>query len=208
MNAQTKLLVSILFPLAVLSGCASSPPLLPITNVDERIQFNGFSVLPPNGSNWNWVGREGQNKSEFFNTTFAKTDGDRTYLARAHLEDARNLDFDISDFEALIVYLKRSDAYKEGPRQENMMLEMATDNSIGISCVRFDLEAEDPRVPGSPGEVFKVDAHGLYCPHPFESKVLAHIAYTRRAPKGQPYVASRDEGERFVNSLEFTTVNR
>ena len=52
-----------------LAGCAAGPPLLPIGTADERWQFNGFSVVPPAGPDWHWVGREGQNRTKFFNAT-------------------------------------------------------------------------------------------------------------------------------------------
>ncbi len=64
------LLSVIIFLSLVVAGCATSPPLMPITDPDKRIQFNGFSVLPPKGEGWHWVGREGQDKSMFFNTSY------------------------------------------------------------------------------------------------------------------------------------------
>ena len=80
--------------LVSLAGCATQQPLIPITDSDERIYFRGFSVLPPSGSKWNWVGTEDQNKSGFFNATFFKGKRHQTYIARVELLNAKNENFD------------------------------------------------------------------------------------------------------------------
>ena len=126
----------------------------------------------------------------------------------AKLQNASNLNFDINDLQKLSVHLKTLDKLKEGRRQSNMKLELRTDTSTGQPCMRFDLEAEDSDVPNKPGITFIIDAHGLYCPHPKDSKVIALIEYTRRTPKGDSFIAERSEGERFLNSIELTMINR
>ena len=206
-QTMNKFRVAVIAPiilLIIMAGCASQPPLLPITNPEQRYEFNGFSVLPPKGTGWNWVGREGQNKRDFFNTTFAKMDGDRTYLAKAELLNTQGMSF--TNLEELIEELKTWNLFKEGPRQVNMKLDMKIDSAIGNRCVRFDFEAEDHQIPGRPGAIFDIDTHGFYCLHPKADNVLAQIIYSRRTPKGQPYVADITEGERFIHSVEFTNV--
>jgi len=188
-----------LFPVIVLlsvfvAGCATHPPFVPVSDSDQRVQYNGFSVLPPKGDGWHWVGREGQDKSTFFNTTYAKGEGVRTYLAHASLQDTEGKTY--TPDEIISEVIGKQNLYKQGPRQKDLVLNTKTDHSLGIPCIRFDLTAIDPNVPNRPGELFKLDAHGFYCSHPDTDGVLMNIVYTRRAPEDEPYIGSADEGER------------
>ena len=199
-------IVFVLLSIAVVSSCATSIPQLPITDPDERIQFNGFSLLPPKGHGWNWVGRKEQDKSEFFNAMFTKNDGDRTYVAKVRLFDTEEKEF--HNPEELLSFVKSAKNMNEAPRQRNIRSTFKIDYSLGSPCVRFDFEADDPLVPGKPNIVFAIDAHGLFCAHPTASNVMMMIDYSRRSPKGQPYVAGTDEGEHFLMSVQFTEVQR
>ena len=201
-----KALASVRLLSVLMNGCASQPPQIPVNNPDERFVFNGFTVLPPEGLGWSWVGRPGQDKSSFFNTTFVKQDGDRTYVARAWLLDAGGRDN--SDLENLMDWLKTSDMLREGPRQKGITHDLREDHSLGTPCVRYDFDAEDTRPVNRPGMVFDLDGHGFACPHPKNPGVLAQIGYSRRTPKGQPYLAGLNEGERFMKSIKFTAVRR
>lgn len=188
------------------AGCAASPPQIPISDPDERLLFNGFSVLPPDGPGWNWVGRPGQEKSRFFNVTFVKQDGDRTYVSRVILADAGGKDN--SDLDDLMGWLKNSTFLREGPRQMGITYDLHRDDTLGTGCVRYDFDAVDTRPANRPGMVFDLDAHGMYCVHPLDPGVLVQIGYSRRSPQGLPYVGGLDEGERFLSSLRFLPVRR
>lgn len=206
LHVNLTMLLRVFLLTALLGGCASQPPQVPITDSTERLVFNGFSVLPPEGENWNWVGRPGQDKSSFYNTTFVKKDGDRTYVARVMLADTGGEDY--RDLEKLIDWLKTSEMLQEGPRQKGIAYDLKKDSTLGTPCVRYDFDAEDTRPAKRPGMVFNLDGHGLTCPHPAASDVIVQIGYSRRSPKGTPYVAGLNEGERFLESVEFTPVRR
>ena len=34
-------------------GCAGGPQFIPVTDPTQRLEFEGFSILPPQGDNWN-----------------------------------------------------------------------------------------------------------------------------------------------------------
>lgn len=199
------LLSLLLFPV-FLAGCATSPPLIPIDDANERLVFNGFSVLPPAGTGWNWVGRSGQDKSRFYDTTFVKQDGDRTYVTRVILADAEGKDY--SDLDGLMGWLKTSAMLREGPRQRGITYDLKKGDTLDAPCVRYDFDAVDTRPANRPGMVFDLDGHGLYCPHPLDAGVMVQIGYSRRSPQGQSYVAGLDEGERFLSSVRFLPVRR
>jgi hypothetical protein len=191
--------------LIVLVGCASSPPLVPVTNSNDRLQFNGFSLLPPQGAGWNWVGREDQDKIKIYDTTFVKMDGDRTYVARAQLLDSQERD--LSNPQDLLEFVRGSDIVKELPGEQNKVSTVVLEETLGRPCARYDFDAEGySGVSGKGNTVFSLDAHGLICTHPKTDTALAWIAYTRRSPKGESYLAGREEGEAFLASVKFTEV--
>ncbi len=188
-------------------GCASVPPLIPITDPEQRQQFNGFSVLPPRGKDWNWVGRDGQDTSHFFNATFVKRPSGttpNTYVAIVEVLHTEGRKFVTS--EQLHSYVKNLNIMQEGPRQQNVKSVFAIDHTLGPLCVRFDLEATDPSVLGWSGSIFNVDVHGFTCVHTKTADVLVTIAYSRRTLQGHPPLGGNDEGEWFLSNLQLTSV--
>ena len=203
-TAKTYLL-PILATALLVAGCATTIPQLPITDPDERIQFNGFSLLPPKGTGWKWIGRKGQDKSAFFNTTFSKADGDRTYFAMAALLDTEGKE---SSPDELLSEVKNYEMFKEGPRQTNIKSTFKIVHTLGHPCVRYDFTAEDHNVPYNPNTIYKLDGHGFFCTHPKANGVVTIITYSRRSPKNASYVGAAEEGERFLESVQFTEVKR
>ena len=188
-------------------GCASIPPLIPITDPEQRRQFNGFSVLPPKGKNWNWVGRDGQDTSHFYNSTFVKRPPQatlNTYVAIVEVVNSVGRKFVTS--EQLYSYVKNLKIMQEGPRQQNVKSVFVIDDTLGPTCVRFDLEATDPSVPGWSVSIFNVDVHGIMCVHTKTADVLVTIAYPRRTVQGHRPLGDNDEGEWFLNNLKLTPV--
>ena len=207
-------LIGLLSLVLMLGGCALQRQYMPVTNSNDRTVFMGFSVLPPGGVGWKWVGSAEQDKGSLSKTNFFKKDGDRTYAAIALMIDAREGARACStcwewssDLPKLIVQLKASGRFQEAPRQTGMKLDMKIDRTLTTPCVRYDLESEDPGVPGRPGMIFDFDLHGFVCPHPETSGFFAMIEYSRRHPKGQPPIAGRNEGEQFLESLEIMAVH-
>ena len=197
----------------LLLGCASTPDLTPIEDYEKRLEFNGFSVLPPGGADWSSANVNTLSDDRNPTVSFVKKDGDLTFYA-----DGKIMDFndgidprdeeELQDPEKLMKAVKGTKLFQEGPRQTNMVSTFGVDESLGTPCVRFDLNAEDTQVPGRPGETFKLDSHGYYCHHPISENVILHILYSRRAPKSESYIAGKEEGERFLQSVKFTAFKR
>ena len=140
------------------------------------------------------------------NTTFIKKDGDSTYVAYVALGKIEGRD--VSDPGQLLAFVRNTEKFREGPRQRNLKLTFKIDHPFGQPCVRYSLVGEDPKVPGSPGVVFDIDAYGLVCPHPTATGFTAWIDFSRRSPKGVPHAGGIDEGERFLKSVQFMDVRR
>jgi hypothetical protein len=195
--------LTILLVLGLVTGCASGPSLVPVEDSETRLEFDGFSVLPPTGRNWQWVGRAGAETKDLGQTVFVKRDGERTYVSVA---GPHPVTADISDSEKLRNYVSNQDTVREiESRQQNVNSRLDVVEEFGVTCVRFDMDAEDHGVPGRSGVVFKLDAHGYYCRKPDSEGELTYLAYTRRAPQGQTYLAGAEEGERFLGSFLYTS---
>lgn len=193
--------------LTAVGGCATTPSLVPVSEPDTRVGYNGFSLLPPSGSGWSWVGRAEQDRSRFFETTFVKRDGTRTCVARAWLLETGGENY--RDPDRLLRYVRSAPIMQENARQSNMSSAFSVVDTLGPPCVRYDFDAIDTRAPGQPrGKTFDIDGHGLVCSHPYNEGVIGWFAYSRRSPQGQDYVASVEEGERFLESVRFEQIRR
>jgi hypothetical protein len=179
---------------------------VPVRNSDDRLHFNGFSVLPPSGVNWHWVGTDERDKSRLFSTTFVKKEGSSTCIAHAELLDTRGRQFPTPD--DLLAFLRTQERFREASRQRNLRADFRIESTLGPACVRFDGMAEDPEAPGHPGSVLDLDFHGYACVHPVTPGVIGEISYSGRTPRGRPHVATPEEGEHFLRSMLFTGVRR
>jgi hypothetical protein len=202
----TRLCVLATAALLTVAGCAFGPPLVPVRNSDERLHFNGFSLLPPSGASWHWVGTDQQDKGRLFSTTFVKKEGSSTCIAQAGLLDSEGRQFPTPD--DLLAFMRGQERFKEAGRQRNLRVDFRIESTLGPSCVRFDGVAEDHEAPGHSGSVLDLDFHGYTCVHPATSGVIGEISYSGRTPKGRPHVARPEEAEHFLRSMLFTEVRR
>ncbi|MDH3378436.1 MAG: hypothetical protein OEQ39_15960 [Gammaproteobacteria bacterium] len=199
----------IVIAIGAVVGCASAPPLTPIADPEQRLQFNGFSVLSPNGKYQNWVGRDGQDAAHLLNATFVKRPPQttpNTYIAMVEIINAQGGKFATS--ERLHNYVKNLQIMQAAPRQQIVKSAFAIDDALGPLYVRFDLEATDPSVPGWSESTFNVDVRGYQYVHFRAADFLVTIAYSRRTLQGNSPLGGNDEGEWFLNNLQLTDVQR
>lgn len=197
------ILVAITSALASLSACSVTPELVPVDPSGGRMEFNGFSILPPGGTGWQRVAAGDGATRELTNITFVKGNGEASYIAEIAVIDAREQPF--TSIDELMATLRTTPRFLESPRQTNLRYEMKPDNALGSDCARFDLVATDTRSPGHPGQVLDIDSQGFYCLHPSKGFVL-QAYHSRRTPRGIPHVADLEQGERLVRSVQMLPV--
>jgi hypothetical protein len=182
----------VLISIAVIAGgCAT---------LRGRRQFDGFSIMPPQGEGW--TAREhpeqgvpiafslGPPTQERPGTVVAMVQ--QTYLALP--QDLVRLAESVAE-----------DHWKE-PRYSRIAFKTAVDRSLGADCIRHAARMEDRGVPGYPaGSVFIFEVRGFRCVHPSDPRLVIDISYSQRFPLGQVWDPVFDPNvEPFLRSLVFT----
>jgi hypothetical protein len=200
-------------------GCATPAPprdprVRPVENLAERLVFQGFSVLPPQGQGWLIIpaGDEDPPRARTV-VSLGKPLRERrtTRPEELHTGGARVLVLDVQDtrFDSPEAYRRFvEDEAKRGLtgrrfRQIESRYAIEPEGPAPL-CVRHETVVEDSQVPGFRGAVFVLAARGLRCVHPHWPQYLVDVSYSQRMHRGQPFALLEPEGEPFIQSLRFT----
>ena len=205
-TTQFKTCIVIVAALAIAGGCATGPTAIPIKDPTQRIEFEGFSILPPQGEKWFVV-----SPLPLFETaqySFAKDNGGRgvTATALAFLSFTR-IDTVPAELRSSLLESRAFRAEMEQTvdtgRNHPVSLKKNFEEFHGAKCLRLDITAEDRGVPQFPGVAFILNNRELVCLHP-HSPIIVTLVYSQRAIQGAPFLSEEGEGETFLNSLVFT----
>lgn len=191
--------------LAVAVSFGGHPPLRDGTSpphVGERLDFNGFSLLPPQGQGWHVQARYAAGVA-FVRPT---TESPATVEHAAHTLVATAIFYSRDEApdggpEALRNFAEQW-SRREGQGSRIIDSQVVPDGSLHAECVRIDAAAEQRR----PSLTFRLMLHSFLCRHPYAPKRLFQIGYAERRPDGAPSVLTaevRRELERFVRSVTF-----
>jgi YVTN family beta-propeller protein len=180
------------------------PKLLPIEDPSNPIEFQGFSILPPQEGEWKLV-------RNWYNAMLAKDTvktkkGSHTFIAMVQTSTIEE------DFEKKEVFLQhvKENFLEKGllSRYRIISTDLKFHDIEDALCVRYDQLLEDRGVPGSRGSVFMMELHGVTCRHPDNPKMIINLGYSQRTPPGVKRVPLEEEGEPFLSSLSFTPLKR
>jgi tetratricopeptide (TPR) repeat protein len=199
---------------AIVAGCnATKPDLTPISDPTQRLEFEGFSILPPRAKGWNrliWM--EQQQPKAVPNVPVRALFAVRAYFIKRLSEEATSPSglhrltavvrtFNVEDLkvESHIGFLKEM---AEGFSGETFL-----DKFFGRDCFRYQStsEVQNPKFPNS---VFVISKHGFVLPQPTSSTLFIMVEYRQYYAQGvQPLSAEalKREVEPFQNSLEFSS---
>jgi tetratricopeptide (TPR) repeat protein len=199
------LLVVLLIQACIISAvCDAGPDLKPrpITNPTQRVEFDGFSILPPRAKGWIRLEQPPQSGP---NWTV------KSYFIKRLKEEVKSP----SDLHRLTAVVRTFNA--EGLKIENpidFLKEIAggfsresfLDKCLGRDCVRYQsTEAqENPRFPGS---VFLINKRGSVILHPDSPTLVINVEYRQYYARGAHPLSAEaleTEVEPFQKSLEFT----
>jgi hypothetical protein len=182
-------------------GCAPSITRTPIEDLAKRIEFERFSILPPQGEKWYIVSPSGP-----YNVAFQKqldvTMGPKPSVAAtvfsARIDGVAQAEKQ-SFLEAL---MRRTEQDAKTGRLRLIEFKSSSDESLGVSCKKYDVSSEDRGNPNCPSCIYILQVHGLACLHP-SSPVLVKLEYSPRVPQGESIPSVEKEGEAFLRSLIF-----
>lgn len=187
--------------LALATGCAQSTEEDARSKIgDDRVHSsNGFSFLPPQGGDW--TEEFGETEIMYLKQTDRRTVS--FYAGALEGEIVSQVD----TTEALVNFVRtKKDQWGAEGRYFDTSSSFRIDDAYR-SCVRYELSAND-RGATNVGNLdsLKMQVLGRFCVHPGDSTKAVDIYYSVRHPpsfNAAPYLA---EGEKFLDSLQFTSL--
>ena len=200
----------------IATGCAGFPSEVPVTDPRVRMEFPGFSVLPPSGDGW--VLRRAQIQGMDF-IAFRKELGNPTHTVGTSVAK-HGVRPDLVGFPDYRVKpevfarfvettLVRSNPPPPRGRMRNLKYAVVPDSRLGY-CAKQITKAEDVGSPFSKatkeGFLLQED-FSYYCLHPDSPTVAIEINVSEHAKAdeflGQDNAAIKEIRERFFDSFQF-----
>jgi tetratricopeptide (TPR) repeat protein len=188
----------------IAAGCAAAGPSPKvIADPTQRIEFDGFSILPPRGEGWVVLDPAPQvdPKVMAVKAYFVKrlTEG-ATSPSRLHRLTAVVRTVEIGDLIGSRAHLLQSIAGR---------FSGVLDTCFRGECVRYENTTEDRSNPAFPGLVFVISKQGLVVLHPDSPTLAINVEYRQYHAQGVTPLSAEAlerEVEPFQRSLEFTAV--
>jgi hypothetical protein len=186
-------------------GCAAQAPQGPIIKPAERLEFDGFSVLPPQGRNW-YLG-----KSPAYGVVFNKRLFDKPWSPEMHSFYVAVVRHDLSGKELntpqdLLSFVEGT--FRVAPRfhiaSSNVVLDDAMSKVMDTDCVRYDVAQEEHDNPMMPEAVLIMTVHGFECRHPSSPKIAIGAWCSERYPQGEQSLMNKTlerECESFLRNV-------
>jgi YVTN family beta-propeller protein len=193
--------------MSILASCKTGPDLTPVPRPAQRMQFDGFSILPPQGD---WYIAPTLPKDEAWRSVagFVKPASDGAPGSAIWASTAvANIDTPFPTREQLLQQLVRN---REAELRTGRfrLLEFRSAPGPSPGCQRYDAVVEDRAVPEFPGAVFVLTLRHAICLHPNAPTLAVNMAYSERRRQGKPAVPLEGEGEPFLTSLQFAPMVR
>ena len=196
---------------------APKPPAVPVdrplptlvTNPTERMEFHGFSILPPRGEKWFLVDLPAPLAPPWKRTVmFFKVVGKlHSVYAAVDTADFPDVAAMTSTGRTAILQELRSEILEEfNPRFKPLDVKASLDKCLGYDCLRYKKVAEDHSPRDVPGYVLILTQEGFVVPHPHSPTffIWVWVQYSQRFPPGQKPFPIEAELEPFLTSLAFT----
>ncbi len=199
----------------IVAGCnATEADLTPISDPTKRLEFKGFSILPPRAKGWNrWIWMEQQQPKVLSNVPVRALFSVRAYFIK-WLSEKSTSPSDLHRLTAVVRTFKVDDlkvddsvSFLKGMANE-FSGETFLDKCFGQDCFRYQstIEHQNPKFPNS---VFLISKHGLVVSHPTSSTLFIMMEYRQYYAQGvRPLSAEalEIEVEPFQDSLKFISI--
>ena len=205
------LTILILTALALL-GCATMSSFSLVTDPTGRYQLEGFSVRPPQGSNWA-LGKHTKNHIQFakalfrmYKITEIKRHG---FIVAAFLENSGGVKIDTAEDLNMYIDQRLAKIHSEGHPNRLVDYKLTPYTYRGTYCTKYDVVEEESNNPNAEGEVFIINIHGISCKHPFSKDDIVYAFYSEGLLKSQKSIV--DEGLKmeavgFLKDIQFTPI--
>lgn len=209
---KSKAAFIVLIQAIILAACANQPAIRPVTDTSTRLQYYGFSTLPPQGGYW-YFGGEGK-----YGVNFGMGDPDkykeRSNLIHTLILEVSNLEYEdekgvwnVDSPEALRQATEDLLQAQSRGRFHLSKSELNPYRTQGTDCVRYNAVFEERDNPRAPGVVLIVNDRGFMCRHPDSDQRIVYAICSERYKQGEkPF---QDEElrlniDQFFDSIIFT----
>lgn len=193
----------------VLASCAGLPSIQPLTDHGSPMQANGFYVMPPQGSNWQFS--KGDSEVQFYKILEVSQARKDLSSAEPHtfivsIDTKRADRQDIATEESLMRYAGRFVTTLNPERRQRLIEYKTTPYSTqGTDCVRYEgVVEEQPR-----RLLLIIQGAGFVCRHPYSGDYVVRGAYSDRqvqASVRQPSEEAVREAEIVIKSVMFSPI--
>lgn len=204
-NAALKRLALLATAGLIVAACAGGPKLIPIGDSTQRVEFDGFSILPPEGNGWLML--ESPPKTVPGLTTKAyfikRLTEEVTWPSKLHRLTAviRTISYGDVKFESRAELLRHLAGEFSGQSGKTYL-----DKCLARDCVRYESTRGGLSNPHFPGFVFVISKQGFLVLHPDSPNLVINLEYRQYYAQGKQPIsveALETEVEPFQQSLEF-----
>jgi len=188
-------------------GCASQPR--PVTDSTTRLQFVGFSVLPPQGNNW-YFNMEGQYVVSFgkFDRGKYKPGTKPTHTLIVTAFSGQLTPENKIDTPERLYAFSEAFLHRKGPtRFDSQEIELTPYRTQETDCVQYDHVVEERDNPKVAGAILTITAHGFICRNSYSPDWLISAFYSERYIPGEKIDVGpsfKREGQSFLKNIVFT----
>lgn len=208
-----RILILVCLAAIVAVSCTVGPTLTPIIDPMQRLQFRGFSILPPRGDNWfmdaspvnpgdpNWTW-------DVVFVKYLKVPATRPAELKSVVASVRTRSLGDVKFESrteLLQQLAREllEVFQRVPQSRLLKSKASLEKCLGWDCVRYEAIQEDYSSRLFPGSVFILNVLGFLYLHPDSTAHIVALEYSQRYLKGEMPARLEAEVEPFLKSLAF-----
>ena len=201
----------ILFFSEIFAACAVGPNVSPVTDSTQRLEFRGFSILPPKGANW-FMDSSPTNPGDPRWTVqivfikYLKVPATRPAELKSVLASVSTRDLGDVQFESRAQLLKQLakgfiEDFERARQMKLLSSKASVEKYLGWDCVRYESTYEDFTSHLFPGSVFIFSRHGFALLHPDSPTHVVALEYSQRYLKGEMPPRLEAEVEPFLKSL-------
>lgn len=212
---RTRILIFLTSVIAV--SCAGvGQRTIPVTDPTRRLEFQGFSILPPSGKNWQIMDRGKIEGGGGVNVMWSKVLVHSPTRTHRILASVSTSNVPLKTGREVLQHLERQ---ARGPLEKDRgalvemrkllpttVFKVSLDNSLGSECLRQDITIPEQDVPGGP--ILVQTMYALSCPHPDKPGYVIELGYSQRFFQGAHPVPWDAEAEPFFKSLMFTRLDK
>jgi hypothetical protein len=194
-------LVGFVMCFILLTGCATVP-FPAVTDQTIRRNYQGFSILPPEGKNW-YIMQENQDAVAFGKKMASRTHTFTTAVLIAQINPSWK------NPEEFLAFVKKGKIEDTDPQRFKIITdEYLVTTKFGKYSVEYHMKAEDRGAYRSEGAPFLIiDIYGYCCIHPQKADMYYDIQYSERGRSGESDPSLKDIGDEFINNFQFEMVS-